>query len=145
MVEDAEGERKKENLEEREILLSMKYTFYFLKRDKDIFRKDSLVFLVEGWEFPRCVSRNNNKAERPISHWANIVLGTVIYVLGYWLPASYMIWDQGPGDAICPAQFLTANSWQSPALESEATVQSVWKHQEILNNAGNFVLKLVYK
>lgn len=48
MVEDAEGERKKENLEEREILLSMKYTFYFLKRDKDIFRKDSLVFLVEG-------------------------------------------------------------------------------------------------
>lgn len=71
--------------------------------------------------------------------------GTISYVLCHLIPASSLKRDLGPEDVMCLVQFLVVNNWQSPAIESEATIQSVWKDQEILNSAENSVLKLFYK
>lgn len=43
-----------------------------------------------------------------------------------------------------PGPISHGNNRQSPALESEAMIQSMWKDQEILNSTGNSVLNLFY-
>lgn len=48
------------------------------------------------------------KTETHIYYIANIVLGTVIYVLCHLISTSSMKWDLGPGEVMCLVLFLMA-------------------------------------